>query len=45
MLETIETSLYLLEYQIQNSIVAIKQKFGKKKKQPIFDSKILEAYK
>lgn len=45
MIETIETSLYLLEYPIHNSLISFRQRLKRRKAQPTFDSEVLEAYK
>ncbi|MDH3834113.1 MAG: hypothetical protein OES34_08140 [Nitrosopumilus sp.] len=45
MLETIEFSLYLLEYGIYNSFINFRKRLHKRKPEPVFDSEILEAYK
>ncbi len=45
MLETLETSLYLMEYRLYESFINIRQRLRKRKAEPMFDSEILEAYK
>ena len=47
MLETIETSLYLLEYRIHDSLNNLRHRLRKKKDRAefTFDSEILDSYK
>ena len=47
MIETIETSLYLLEYRIHDSFINLRERLRKKKSRAefTFDSEILESYK
>ena len=45
MIESIETSLHLLEYKIYESVINLRQRLRKRKSEPIFDSDVLEAYK
>jgi len=45
MLEIIETSFYLMECQIYNSLIDFRQRCRRRKSEPTFDSEALEAYR
>ena len=45
MIESVETSLHVLEYGLYSSLVTLRQRLHKHKTEPEFDPEILDAYR
>ena len=45
MIESIETSLHVLEYGLYSSLATLRQRLRRRKTEPEFDPEILDAYR